>query len=88
MMRRIVPDPALPCARALLADPYGALSAIDRARGTPPAREVPGKIRRVRNVRRFIDVGELIAMWPNLFLLKRVRTVWEAWLRQRHGARL
>ena len=39
------------------------------------------------DVRRFIDVDELVTMWPNLFLPKRVRSAWEAWLRQRHDAR-
>ena len=37
------------------------------------------------DVRRFIDVDELVAMWPNLFLPRRVRAAWEAWL-QRHDA--
>ena len=40
------------------------------------------------DVRRYIDVDRLIAMWPNLFLPKRIQAAWEAWLRQRHGARL
>jgi hypothetical protein len=40
------------------------------------------------DVRRFIDVDGLIAMWPSLFLPKRIRAAWEVWLRQRHGTRL
>lgn len=40
------------------------------------------------DVRRFIDVDELIVMWPNLFLPKRVRTAWQAWLRDRRGVQL
>lgn len=40
------------------------------------------------DVRRFIDVDELIAMWPDLFLPKRVRRAWEDWLRERRAAQL
>ena len=40
------------------------------------------------DVRRFIDVDELIAMWPNLFLPERVRVAWEGWLRERRGTEL
>lgn len=40
------------------------------------------------DVRRFIDVDELLAMWPNLFLPGRVRVAWQAWLGRRHSARL
>jgi hypothetical protein len=40
------------------------------------------------DVRHFIDVDELIRMWPNLFLPERVRTAWGAWLRERRGVLL
>jgi hypothetical protein len=40
------------------------------------------------DVRRFIDVDQLIAMWPNLFLPKRVRKAWTAWLQEHRGVRL
>jgi hypothetical protein len=39
------------------------------------------------DVRRFIDVDELVTMWSNLVLPKRVRAAWEAWLRQRGDTR-
>jgi hypothetical protein len=38
------------------------------------------------DVRRFVDVDELVAMWPDLFLPRRVRVAWEGWLRERRGA--
>jgi len=40
------------------------------------------------DVRKFIDVDELIAMWPNLFLPRRVRMAWGEWLRERRGVQL
>lgn len=37
------------------------------------------------DVREFIQVDELIAMWPNLFLPQRVKAAWDAWLSERRG---
>jgi len=37
------------------------------------------------DVRRYIDVDELIAMWPTLHLSPHVRRAWAAWLRQSRG---
>lgn len=34
------------------------------------------------DVRHFIDVDQLIAMWPDLFLPDRVRKAWSAWLHE------
>lgn len=40
------------------------------------------------DVRRFIDVDELIALWPTLHLSPHVRQAWAAWLRARRGGDL
>ena len=37
------------------------------------------------DVRHYIDVDELIAMWPTLHLSPHVRRAWAAWLRQHRG---
>lgn len=37
------------------------------------------------DVRRFIDVDEVVALWPELVLPRHVRRAWAAWLQQRHG---
>jgi hypothetical protein len=37
------------------------------------------------DVRRYIDVDELIAMWPTLHLSPHVRRTWAAWLREHRG---
>jgi hypothetical protein len=40
------------------------------------------------DVRYFIDVDQLIAMWPDLFLPRRVRETWAVWLREHRGVPL
>lgn len=35
------------------------------------------------DVRRFIDVAELAALWPGMVLPSAVRDAWEPWLRDR-----
>jgi hypothetical protein len=40
------------------------------------------------DIRYFIDVDTLIAMWPDLFLPRRVREAWSAWLRDHRGVLL
>jgi hypothetical protein len=37
------------------------------------------------DVRYFIDVDELIDLWPQLVLPRHVRQAWAAWLNQRRG---
>lgn len=40
------------------------------------------------DVRRFIDVDELIRLWDDLWLPRRVRAVWAKWLREHRGVDL
>ena len=40
------------------------------------------------DVRRFIDLDQLIDMWPRLFLLAEVRRAWADRLRVHSGVRL
>lgn len=40
------------------------------------------------DVRRFIEVDELIALWPTLHLSPHVRRAWARWLRERRGVDL
>jgi len=40
------------------------------------------------DVRRFVDVDELIALWDELYLPDHVRRAWAAWLVQHRGAPL
>lgn len=40
------------------------------------------------DVRYVIDVDELVALWPELYLPKPVRKAWAAWLKERRGLEL
>jgi hypothetical protein len=40
------------------------------------------------DVRRFIDVDKLVALWSRLYLSPWVRRAWEAWLREHRGLEL
>jgi len=40
------------------------------------------------DVSRFIDVDELIALWPTLHLSPHVRQAWASWLREHRGVEL
>jgi len=40
------------------------------------------------DVRRFIDVDELIALWDELYLPDHVRGAWAAWLARHRGVQL
>ncbi|MGH9002139.1 MAG: hypothetical protein ACRDYV_03320 [Acidimicrobiia bacterium] len=40
------------------------------------------------DVRYFIDVDELVALWPELYLPKPVRRAWAAWLKEHRGLEL
>ena len=37
------------------------------------------------DVRRFIDVDQLVDLWSDLVLPRRVRAVWSRWLRERRS---
>lgn len=37
------------------------------------------------DVRRFIDIDELVSLWPRLYLPPWVRDAWASWLRERRG---
>jgi hypothetical protein len=37
------------------------------------------------DVRRFIDLGQLVEMWPDLVLPRHVRAAWAGWLRERRS---
>jgi hypothetical protein len=37
------------------------------------------------DVRRFIDVDELVLLWPRVYLPRHVRRSWAAWLEERRG---
>ena len=52
---------------------------------TPPIRptyEIVTREGTTDDVRRFIDVGELIARWDQLYLPEKLRRTWAAWLNQ------
>ncbi len=40
------------------------------------------------DVRAFIDVDEVVALWDELVLPRHVRRTWAAWLHQRRGLTL
>ncbi len=40
------------------------------------------------DVRRFIDVDELLALWDDLYLPAHVRAAWRDWLARHRGARV
>ncbi|MGH9226179.1 MAG: hypothetical protein ACRD2W_20880 [Acidimicrobiales bacterium] len=40
------------------------------------------------DVRHFIDVDELVALWPKLYLPPWVREAWARWIRERRGLEL
>ena len=40
------------------------------------------------DVRRFIDVDELVVLWDELYLPDHVRCAWAAWLARRRGVQL
>jgi hypothetical protein len=37
------------------------------------------------DVRRFIDVAQLVELWPDLVLPRHVRRAWSKWLEERRG---
>jgi hypothetical protein len=37
------------------------------------------------DVRHFIDLDQLVELWPRLVLPRHVRKAWAVWLDQRHG---
>ena len=37
------------------------------------------------DVRRFIDLGQLVDLWPDLVLPRHVRQAWSRWLAERRG---